>query len=198
MVTTSSDRGQALFSTTLPEKMVLVLGREYDYLPEAAREPDDLCVKINGTGNVESLNVSVATGVLLAEWCDRIKRKGCSPVTQRAPANDVLPAARSDKALSRRYPGDKTASRQRYSLSAGNTGVQSIVFSPCCSSHWFVSAKWLQPKNPRCAESGEGCGAFRIWWRCGSIIAPFFWACEPHSKKTTPSRCWLIRLITYP
>ncbi|ENC7803635.1 tRNA/rRNA methyltransferase [Salmonella enterica subsp. enterica serovar Bareilly] len=68
VVTTSSDRGQALFSTTLPEKMVLVLGREYDYLPEAAREPDDLCVKINGTGNVESLNVSVATGVLLAEW----------------------------------------------------------------------------------------------------------------------------------
>ncbi|ESE77706.1 putative methyltransferase [Salmonella enterica subsp. enterica serovar Paratyphi B str. SARA56] len=47
---------------------MLVLGREYDYLPEAAREPDDLCVKINGTGNVESLNVSVATGVLLAEW----------------------------------------------------------------------------------------------------------------------------------
>ncbi|EHC68732.1 tRNA/rRNA methyltransferase [Salmonella enterica subsp. enterica serovar Mississippi str. A4-633] len=68
VVTTSSERGQALFSTTLPEKMVLVLGREYDYLPEAAREPDDLCVKINGTGNVESLNVSVATGVLLAEW----------------------------------------------------------------------------------------------------------------------------------
>ncbi|WP_315942405.1 TrmH family RNA methyltransferase, partial [Salmonella enterica] len=64
----SSDRGQALFSTTLPEKMVLVLGREYDFLPEAAREPGDLCVKINGTGNVESLNVSVATGVLLAEW----------------------------------------------------------------------------------------------------------------------------------
>ncbi len=31
VVTTSSDRGQALFSTTLPEKMVLVLGREYDY-----------------------------------------------------------------------------------------------------------------------------------------------------------------------
>ncbi|EJJ6641379.1 tRNA/rRNA methyltransferase [Salmonella enterica] len=68
VVTTSSDRGQALFSTTLPEKMVLVLGREYDFLPEAAREPGDLCVKINGTGNVESLNVSVATGVLLAEW----------------------------------------------------------------------------------------------------------------------------------
>lgn len=64
---------------------MLVLGREYDYLPEAAREPDDLCVKINGTGNVESLNVSVATGVLLASGGDRIKRKGCSPVTQRAP-----------------------------------------------------------------------------------------------------------------
>ncbi|MDT1786102.1 tRNA/rRNA methyltransferase, partial [Salmonella enterica subsp. enterica serovar Oslo] len=42
--------------------------REYYYLPEAAPEPDYLCVKINGTGNLESLNVSLATGVLHAEW----------------------------------------------------------------------------------------------------------------------------------
>ncbi|CBG89269.1 tRNA/rRNA methyltransferase [Citrobacter rodentium] len=68
VVTTSGDRGKPLFATALPEKMVLVLGQEADGLPDAARDPDDLCVKIDGTGNVESLNVSVVTGILLAEW----------------------------------------------------------------------------------------------------------------------------------
>ena len=68
VVTTSGERGKPLFKTELPEKMVLVLGQEFDGLPDAARDANDLCVKIDGTGNVESLNVSVATGVLLAEW----------------------------------------------------------------------------------------------------------------------------------
>lgn len=68
VVTTSSERGKPLFKTELPEKMVLVLGQEFDGLPDAARDASDLCVKIDGTGHVESLNVSVATGVLLAEW----------------------------------------------------------------------------------------------------------------------------------
>ncbi|AKE59625.1 tRNA/rRNA methyltransferase [Citrobacter farmeri] len=68
VVTTSSEHGKPLFKTELPEKMVLVLGQEIDGLPDAARDVSDLCVKIDGTGHVESLNVSVATGVLLAEW----------------------------------------------------------------------------------------------------------------------------------
>ncbi|QRG80227.1 tRNA/rRNA methyltransferase [Citrobacter sp. R56] len=68
VVTTSSAQGKPLFATALPEKMVLVLGRERDALPEAALSADDLCVAIDGTGNVDTLNVSVATGVLLAEW----------------------------------------------------------------------------------------------------------------------------------
>ena len=68
VVTTSSERGKPLFKTELPEKIVLVLGQDVDGLPDAARDASDLCVKIDGTGNVESLNVSVATGVLLAEW----------------------------------------------------------------------------------------------------------------------------------
>ena len=48
--------------------MVLVLGQERDGLSDAAISSSDLSVAINGTGNVESLNVSVATGVLLADW----------------------------------------------------------------------------------------------------------------------------------
>ena len=52
----------------LPKKMVLVLGQESDGLSDAAISSADLNIAIEGTGNVESLNVSVATGVLLAEW----------------------------------------------------------------------------------------------------------------------------------
>ena len=68
IVTTSSHEGTQLFKAELPKKMVLVLGQERDGLSDAALDSADLRVAISGTGNVESLNVSVATGVLLAEW----------------------------------------------------------------------------------------------------------------------------------
>ncbi|MFG6657358.1 tRNA/rRNA methyltransferase [Scandinavium sp. M-37] len=68
IVTTSSHEGTPLFKATMPKKMVLVLGQERDGLSDAALDTADLSVAIQGTGNVESLNVSVATGVLLAEW----------------------------------------------------------------------------------------------------------------------------------
>ncbi len=68
IVSTSSHNGTPLFKAELPKKMVLVLGQERDGLSDAAISSSDLSVAINGTGNVESLNVSVATGVLLAEW----------------------------------------------------------------------------------------------------------------------------------
>ncbi|VYU37477.1 tRNA/rRNA methyltransferase [Metakosakonia massiliensis] len=68
IVTTSSHKGTPLYSASLPKKMVLVLGQERDGLSDAALEEADLSVSIDGTGKVESLNVSVATGVLLAEW----------------------------------------------------------------------------------------------------------------------------------
>lgn len=68
IVTTSSHKGTPLAEATLPAKMVLVLGQERDGLSESAWQQGDLSVSIGGTGKVESLNVSVATGVLLAEW----------------------------------------------------------------------------------------------------------------------------------
>jgi len=45
-----------------------VLGEESDGLSDSAWQQGDLSVSIGGTGKVESLNVSVATGILLAEW----------------------------------------------------------------------------------------------------------------------------------
>ncbi|MBF3332619.1 tRNA/rRNA methyltransferase YfiF, partial [Leptospira borgpetersenii serovar Ballum] len=68
IVTTSSHKGTPLFKATLPKKMVLVLGQESEGISEATQANADLSLSIDGTGNVESLNVSVATGVLLAEW----------------------------------------------------------------------------------------------------------------------------------
>lgn len=68
IVTTSSHKGTSLSQAELPAKMVLVLGQERDGLSDSTFQQGDLNVSIGGTGNVESLNVSVATGILLAEW----------------------------------------------------------------------------------------------------------------------------------
>ncbi|HEY3983609.1 tRNA/rRNA methyltransferase [Cedecea sp.] len=68
IVTTSSHQGTPLYKAALPKKMVLVLGQERDGVSDTTFENADMSVAIEGTGNVESLNVSVATGVLLGEW----------------------------------------------------------------------------------------------------------------------------------
>ncbi|WP_147199447.1 tRNA/rRNA methyltransferase [Pantoea sp. CCBC3-3-1] len=68
IVTTSSHQGTPLAQAALPAKMVLVLGQEREGLSDSTLEQGDMSVSIGGTGNVESLNVSVATGILLAEW----------------------------------------------------------------------------------------------------------------------------------
>lgn len=68
IVTTSSHKGTTLAKATLPAKMVLLLGQERDGLSDSAWQQGDMSVSIGGTGKVESLNVSVAAGILLAEW----------------------------------------------------------------------------------------------------------------------------------
>jgi len=68
IVTTSSHEGTPLAQAELPAKMVLVLGQEREGLSDSAFQQGDISLSIGGTGNVESLNVSVATGILLAEW----------------------------------------------------------------------------------------------------------------------------------
>ncbi|AYC20346.1 23S rRNA (guanosine-2'-O-)-methyltransferase RlmB [Dickeya dianthicola] len=68
IVTTSSHKGSTLSTVSLPAKTVIVLGQEGDGLSDGAWQQGDVKVSIDGTGNVESLNISVATGILLAEW----------------------------------------------------------------------------------------------------------------------------------
>ena len=52
----------------MPAKMVLVLGQEGNGQSDVIAEPGDVSVSIGGTGRVGGLNVSVAAGILLAEW----------------------------------------------------------------------------------------------------------------------------------
>lgn len=68
IITTSSHKGKPLSETELPAKTVFVLGQEGDGLSDTILEKGDMSVAIDGTGRVESLNVSVATGILLSEW----------------------------------------------------------------------------------------------------------------------------------
>ncbi|KAA9002480.1 tRNA/rRNA methyltransferase [Affinibrenneria salicis] len=67
IVTTTSAKGTSLSQLALPNKVVLVLGQEGN-AQAAPWLRGDVNVSIDGTGKVEGLNVSVATGILLAEW----------------------------------------------------------------------------------------------------------------------------------
>ncbi len=66
VVATSSRRGESLFATPLGPRVVLVLGSEGEGVSRAIDAVADRRVMIPGTGVVESLNVSVACGVVLA------------------------------------------------------------------------------------------------------------------------------------
>lgn len=68
IVTTSSHQGEPLSNSKLPAKMVLVIGQERTGISDSVLKQGDLRVSIDGTGHVESLNVSVAAGILLSEW----------------------------------------------------------------------------------------------------------------------------------
>lgn len=68
VVATSSHQGTNLFEQPLPARAVILLGQESKGLSPHLQEGSDLQVSIPGTRQVESLNVSVAAGILLAEY----------------------------------------------------------------------------------------------------------------------------------
>jgi TrmH RNA methyltransferase len=76
VVATSSRRGDPLFAARLPERPVFVLGAEGAGVSEAIDALASLRVRIPGTGAVESLNVSVACGILLGEAWRRRQAPG--------------------------------------------------------------------------------------------------------------------------
>jgi len=60
--------GRALYSTPLPERLVLVIGAEQLGVTDELARAATLRLAIPGTGHVESLNVAAATAVFLGEW----------------------------------------------------------------------------------------------------------------------------------
>lgn len=68
IVSTSSHQGSSLFDQPLPARVVILFGQESKGLSSHLQEGSDLRVRIPGTKQVESLNVSVAAGILLSEY----------------------------------------------------------------------------------------------------------------------------------
>lgn len=68
LLTTSSHRGSSLYDSQLPARAVIVFGEEQSGVSKKVAAMGDLPVQIPGTGAVESLNVSVATALILGEW----------------------------------------------------------------------------------------------------------------------------------
>ncbi|MEO6519071.1 MAG: TrmH family RNA methyltransferase [Pseudoxanthomonas sp.] len=60
--------GEDVFSTTLPERLVYLLGAEAEGVDEALAAACDVKLSIPGSGAVDSLNVAAATAVFLAQW----------------------------------------------------------------------------------------------------------------------------------
>ena len=68
VVGTSSHEGESLYTTELPDKMLLMMGPESSGLSPFLIDDADLMVRIPGSENVESLNVATATGIVLGEY----------------------------------------------------------------------------------------------------------------------------------
>ena len=68
IISTSSHRGESLFKIQLPKKCIFILGNEAKGVSPFLNELADKQVKISGTGDVESLNVSVSAALLMAEY----------------------------------------------------------------------------------------------------------------------------------
>lgn len=67
IIATSSHRGESVHDTPIARRVVLVLGSEGHGVSRQVDAVADRRLRIPGTGAVESLNVSVACGILLAE-----------------------------------------------------------------------------------------------------------------------------------
>lgn len=67
------------------------------------------------------------------------------------------------------------AARTPYSALRGGK-AQSIGACPWRARYSLAAEKWPQPMKPRCADSGEGCGALSTRWRRGSMTLPLAWA----------------------
>lgn len=115
VLATSSHESRSLYDAPLPTRLVLVMGEEQTGVSKAVLQVVDGRIVIAGTSWVESLNVSVATGVLLSEFWRQHR------IPRREPAPDAAPATTTAEAPRRaagarpggggrqeRRPGERT------------------------------------------------------------------------------------------
>jgi len=72
------DAGKSLSSVKITFPTVLVLGNEKEGLSDSVKRRCDSLVNIPGQGEMQSLNVSVAAGIMLADL-DRFRNRGKKP-----------------------------------------------------------------------------------------------------------------------
>lgn len=74
IVVTSSHKGESVFEADWPDRVCIVMGEEQQGVSKPVAALADQCVSIPGTGAVESLNVSVATAIVVAQ-CAQAQHK---------------------------------------------------------------------------------------------------------------------------
>jgi TrmH RNA methyltransferase len=85
VLTADMREGEDLFRAKLPKRALFLLGAETTGVSEALRAAAAGALSISGTGKVESLNVSCAASVLLAEfWRQHLPRPKPAPSAQPA------------------------------------------------------------------------------------------------------------------
>ncbi|WNH54621.1 rRNA methyltransferase [Stenotrophomonas oahuensis] len=72
LAATLVEGGDNLFASTLPARLVYVMGAEGEGMDRDLAQDCDLQVSIPGSGAVESLNVASATAVLLSHWYSQV------------------------------------------------------------------------------------------------------------------------------
>ncbi len=83
--------GKSLYQTTFPKKSLFIMGAEGRGISSGLRKIADSIVTIPGTGEVESLNVSVAAGLVLGEYWrqqENVKPDSQQPDRERPRSND--------------------------------------------------------------------------------------------------------------
>lgn len=119
VLATSSHQSQSVYEAPLPERIVLVLGEEQDGVSRKILQLADQRIAIAGTGWVESLNVSIASGVLLSEFWrqHRVRRPQAeTSASATAPEQDRPPQTskpRTGKPHSSKSRGGEPRSSER-------------------------------------------------------------------------------------
>jgi TrmH RNA methyltransferase len=86
IVTTSSHKGQSVFTASWSPRVCIVMGEEQHGVSRGVQALAEQGISIPGTGAVESLNVSVATAIVVAQCAHAQQTLRRTPGTLRKPA----------------------------------------------------------------------------------------------------------------